>query len=83
MMLNLGRCCNHNYSGFIDVLFYQFYCSLTFECTRVGLFNLRGETPQRVGVPEVIPIEYNQDIAYENDLLEQFNLKAFRDSGSE
>ena len=34
-------------------------------------------------VPEEIRIEFNQDIASENDLLEQVNLDAFPDSGSE
>ena len=33
MMVNLSRCCNYNYSRFTALLYYQLYCSLTFEYT--------------------------------------------------
>ena len=46
VMLNFSRCSNHNYSRFIAVLYYRFYFRLAFGYARVGLFYLRGETPQ-------------------------------------
>ena len=53
-MLNLSRCCNHNYSRFIALLYYQIYCSLAFEHTRVGLFYLMGET-SKCCTPVLLP----------------------------
>ena len=47
LILNLIRYYNHNYSRFIALLYYQFYCSLAFESTSsLSLFLLfRGKQP--------------------------------------
>jgi len=59
-MLNLSRCYNHNYSRFIAVLYYKFYCSFAFGYTSLGLFYLRGETPH---LDELTPVIDFDDIS--------------------
>ena len=46
VILNLSRCCNHNYSRFTELLYYQFYCTLIVEYTSsLSLIFKRGNTP--------------------------------------
>jgi len=74
-MLNLSRCCNHNYSRFIAVLYYQFYCSLAFGYTSLGLFYLSGETPHSDETPEKPKRPLKRPLPDDDDLrsLDSYN----------